>query len=124
MSLVQVLDSLSLNPELVGAIRSADGGKKCSVFLAGQSAVDGGFLVDKTKEEVENALREPQDRIKNAAQALLDALDAAHPHMQELSTFGNDNGSPYAGPSFFDETEELRAALEGYYLEYEDDEDK
>lgn len=121
MNLVQISDELSINPEVVGAVKASADGKKCSVFLSGQSAIDGGFLVDKSKEDVEGILREPQDRIKNAAQALLDALDAAHDALQELSTFGNDNGSPYSGPSFFDETEELRAALGGFELEHEED---
>lgn len=49
--LIQVDDDLWVRPSLVAAVKRFDEGK-CTVFIAGQSAVDGGFLIDRDADSV------------------------------------------------------------------------
>lgn len=104
------ISNLHINPALVIAVKPV-GKKQCTVFFAGQSAVDGGFLVNQSTEEVMDIIGQPQ--VRTAAENLLKALDAAWQPLNDLATWANDQGRPYSGPTFFAQTEALRAALDG-----------
>lgn len=105
---VQISDKLFVNPELVAAIKESSK-SSCSVFLSGQSARDGGFLVDRSADDVRADLDGPD--LREVAQNLLDALDAAWEPLNDLATWANEQGRPYDGPSFYAATEALRKAL-------------
>ncbi len=50
-NLVQITDNLWVRPEHVAAVKHV-GDEKCAVFMVGQSAVDGNFLVERNAEEL------------------------------------------------------------------------
>ena len=53
MELIQIDDGLYIQPCKVVAVKAlAEDAETCTVFMAGQSAVDGGFLVKRTLAEV------------------------------------------------------------------------
>lgn len=59
MKLIQIDGDLFVQPRAIAAVRSSgleDG--KCVVFIKGQSAADGGFLVDRPLEEVVEEVNE------------------------------------------------------------------
>lgn len=45
------LDGLKFNTDLIACLKPTDDGEQTIVFCAGQSAVDGGFLIDLPIEE-------------------------------------------------------------------------
>lgn len=51
IKLIQLDDDIWVQPRSVAAVKSFDDGK-CTVFLKGQSAVDGGFVVERDAESV------------------------------------------------------------------------
>lgn len=104
------ISDLRINPSLVTVIKPA-GKDKCTVFFAGQSAVDGGFLVNQSADEVTDIISQPQ--IRQSAEELLKALDAAWQPLNDLATWANEQGHPYSGTTFYQQTEDLRAALNG-----------
>lgn len=59
--MIELTEGVFVQPSLVAIIKSAGDGK-CSVFTAGQSATDGGFLIDEeaidVAEKIDDALDE------------------------------------------------------------------
>jgi hypothetical protein len=60
--LIEIAPGLWIQPRKVTAVKKA-GKDQCSIFVSGQSAVDGGFLVDK---DVEDVVDEINDELQNA----------------------------------------------------------
>lgn len=58
--LIDIADDLAVRTSDVVAVRNLGGGK-CAVFLAGQSAVDGGFTVEREFEELVAELNDETD---------------------------------------------------------------
>jgi hypothetical protein len=63
--MIEIVDGLFIAPEHVIAVKAAgDGEKRCTIYLSGQSALDG-FVVDydaeDVAEEVAEALEESED---------------------------------------------------------------
>lgn len=70
IKLLEIADGLCVQPRKVVAIKRSElEDEKCTVFLAGQSAVDGGFLVDREYEDV-------RDEVNSALAGLDDEEDA------------------------------------------------
>lgn len=59
--LIDISPDLAVLPCLVGAVRRL-GEEQCAVYLAGQSAADGGFKVDRTWEDVVGELNDELER--------------------------------------------------------------
>lgn len=59
--MIEIEKGTFINPNLIAVIKSVGDGK-CALFTAGQSAADGGFLVDydadELAEEIEKAIEE------------------------------------------------------------------
>jgi hypothetical protein len=49
--MIEITDGLWVNPKLVAVIKDV-GDERCAIFTPGQSATDGGFLVDRPIAEV------------------------------------------------------------------------
>lgn len=105
---VQISDKLSVNPELVAAVKEISK-SECAVFLSGQSADDGGFVINQPADGVRAAISDPD--LREVAQKLLDALDAAWQPLNDLVTWAYDQKHPYEGPSWYAQVEALRQAL-------------
>lgn len=59
MELIQIDDGLYIQPCKVIAVKAlTEDAETCTVFMAGQSAVDGGFLVKRPLSEVIDELNE------------------------------------------------------------------
>ena len=59
--MIEIVDGVFVNPRKVAVIKEVDK-DKCALFTSGQSAVDGGFLIDRpaieVAEEIANELEE------------------------------------------------------------------
>lgn len=55
--MIEIDDGLWIDPDSVIAVRAGFKGQ-CTVFMSGQSAVDGGFLVDRDAEDLIDELSE------------------------------------------------------------------
>jgi len=55
--LIELSEGFFVNPELVAVVKVVDK-NKCALFTSGQSAVDGGFTVDYSAEEVAEAVND------------------------------------------------------------------
>lgn len=102
---VQISDDLTVNPAHVTAVQETSK-SQCIVFFSGQPSR---VTIARPAEDVRLDLDGPD--IHKVAKNLLDALDAAWQPLNDLSTWAAENGNPYAGPSFFEQTEALRKAL-------------
>lgn len=59
MELIQISDGLWINPCKVIAVKSpSEDAEECTIFMSGQAAVDGGFLVKRPLSEIVNELNE------------------------------------------------------------------
>lgn len=53
MELIEISDGLFIQPGKVIAVKAhGEDAESCTVFMSGQSAVDGGFLIDRDFDEV------------------------------------------------------------------------
>ena len=110
-NLIEIVPGLTLRRDQIAAVKSAGNRKTCSVFTSGQSAVDGGFFVDRPYADVVAELSEP-DAVAEAAKALIEKLDEAFDELQRISTLAHEQGASYSGPRFAEELQTLREAVE------------
>ncbi len=58
--MIEIADGVFVQPSLVALVREV-GDNKCALFTAGQSATDGGFLIDKDAVDVAEKLDDALD---------------------------------------------------------------
>ncbi len=71
--LIDIAPDLVVNPKHVAAVKDLGRGK-CAVFLVGQSAVDGGFLVDRDWNDV---VEEVNDELAYAMERGIEIAEGA-----------------------------------------------
>lgn len=49
--MIEIADGVFVDPELIAVVKAV-GKDKCAIFTPGQSAIDGGFLLDRPAVEV------------------------------------------------------------------------
>ena len=111
-TLLEISPGLSVQRDQVAIVKGSEDGKSTAIFTPGQSAIDGGFYVDKKYDAVMDMLHSPEADVVKAAKALLDKLDEAAEELQRLAQMAFDQNVPYSGPHFIDEMDALRTALE------------
>jgi hypothetical protein len=82
-----LLDELLINTDLLAVVKPIDD-DHCSIFLAGSSPIDGGFLIDLSRDEVMSILEsEEPDHLLKMANELKKEIDSSQE--DETSMAGN-----------------------------------
>ena len=71
------LDEVIFNSDLIGAVKPINN-SQCAIFLAGSSVMDGGFLINLSKEEVKEVLNSTESsHLLKLADELQDEIDSS-----------------------------------------------